>query len=134
MSADFRRLLEEADGDFVARRLLELLEADRGGQSRGAAAHNDHIIFHAVTLDRFLHARREAARRPSDSAPTGDSGQAGTAQARAAARSIMRADRMGLSRDGLCFAPSRAQRKLRTALTAEFVYNRLLHVGTRNQP
>ena len=35
MGAYFRRLLEEADGDLVARRLFELLEADRGGGPAG---------------------------------------------------------------------------------------------------
>ena len=82
MGAYFRCLLEEADGDFVACRLFELLEADRGGEARGAAADDDHVVLHAVPLHRFLLARREAARRGgrASSGPTGGSGQAAEAR------------------------------------------------------
>ena len=84
MSADFRRLLEQADGDFVSCRFFELFQSYSCGEARGAAADDDHIIFHAVPFNRFLLARREVARRGGRalSAPTGDSGQAGMAQAR----------------------------------------------------
>ena len=86
MSADFRRLLEEADGDFVACRLFELLEADRGGEARGAAAHNDHVVLHAVALDRFLlsiNRAGEVPRRGWRAGALGDSeGPSTMAQAR----------------------------------------------------
>ena len=115
----------------------ELFEADRRRQPRGAAADNDHIIFHAVPLDRFLLARRRGWRaRRGGRAPSecSDGRQwtswPGAGAARARARSIMRADRMGLRlrASGCVFAPPRAQRT--TYVTAqsydtEFVDNQL---------
>ena len=55
MRAHFRALFDDADGDFLAGFLFQLLQADRGGQTGRARAHDHHIIFHAFAFDRFGH-------------------------------------------------------------------------------
>ena len=44
--ADLRALLEDADGDFVARLRRELLQTDRRREAGGAAADDHDVVFH----------------------------------------------------------------------------------------
>ena len=48
--ADLRALFEQADGDFAAGLRGELLQADRRGEPRGAAADDHDVVFHGFAL------------------------------------------------------------------------------------
>ena len=50
MGTNLRAFFEQADRDFLAVLRRQLLEADRGGQPRGAAANDHHIVFHRIAI------------------------------------------------------------------------------------
>jgi hypothetical protein len=50
VGADFRTFFQQADGNLLAGRFGQLLDADRRRQPRRAAADDHDIVFHRIAI------------------------------------------------------------------------------------
>jgi len=64
MGADFRALFQQADRQFLARLLGQLLEPDRRRQPRRAAADDHNIVFHRIAIGTHGHSQNRVSARP----------------------------------------------------------------------